>query len=219
MGEEPEVEFFYDLVSPYSYLAGTRVFGLCEEYGARLVLRPMMLGVVQVEAGVRASLEAPSKRRYLGRDVLRWAGRYGVPLRFPDPFPFRTLKTMRVAVWLRDRGDREGLERFTREAFRLYWEEGKAPKSMDEADEDRTLAEVADAAGADARELLEGASLPETKQGLKEATGEALSRGVFGAPTFFVGGEMYWGNDRLSFVEEALGGRTIGRTGSERSTL
>ena len=113
----------------------------------------------------------------------------------------RTLKTMRAAMFVGDRGD---LEAFTREAFRLYWEEGGAPKGTDEADEDGPVSEVARRIGADPDEVLAGAASAEAKEALKSSTAGAVERGVFGAPAFFVGEEMFWGNDRLHFVEAAL---------------
>jgi len=108
---------------------------------------------------------------------------------------------MRAAMFCEERGD---LEPFVREAFALYWEEGGAPKGFDEADEDGPLREVARRIGADPEEILEGAATGEAKEALKNATSGAVERGVFGAPAFFVGDEMFWGNDRLHFVEEAL---------------
>ena len=195
------VEFYYDLVSPYSYLVRGQIERVCEEHGAELVLRPMLLGAVHKASGNRAPIETPAKARYQTRDIQRWAVRYGLPMRFPDPFPFRTLKTMRAAMWCDGRGD---LEPFTREAFALYWEEGGAPKGVEEADEAGPLSEVARRIGHDPDELLEGAATPGAKMALKNATEEAVERGVFGAPAFFVGDEMFWGNDRLLFVEEEL---------------
>ena len=195
------VEFYYDLVSPYSYLAYGRLGRICEENGAALVLRPMLLGAVHKEAGIKAPVESKLKARYQARDIRRWAEYYQVPLTFPDPFPFRTLKTMRAAVFLRERNE---LEAFTAAAFALYWEEGGAPKGFQEVDEDAPISAVAGRIGADPEEVLKGAASPDAKQGLKDATSEALQRGVFGAPAFFVGDEMFWGNDRLHFVEAAL---------------
>jgi 2-hydroxychromene-2-carboxylate isomerase len=196
------VEFYYDLVSPYSYLAHREVSRICRENGAELSLRPMLLGAVHKAVGLQAPIETKAKARYQAKDIRRWAEHYGQPMTFPDPFPFRTLKTMRAAIFLKDRGD---LEAFTREAFALYWEEGGAPKGFEEADEDGPVSEAARRIGADPDEVLAGASAPEAKEALKVATGEAVGRGVFGAPAFFVGEEMFWGNDRLDFVEEALG--------------
>jgi 2-hydroxychromene-2-carboxylate isomerase len=195
------VEFYYDLVSPYSYLAYGQIGRICEENGAELVLRPMLLGAVHKAAGIKAPVETKLKARYQARDIRRWAEYYGVPLRFPDPFPIRTLKTMRAAMFLRERGK---LEAFTREAFALYWEEGGAPKGLEEADEDVPISSVAGRIGADPEEVLEGAASPRAKQVLKDATSEAVERGVFAAPIFFVGDEMFWGNDRLHFVDAAL---------------
>jgi 2-hydroxychromene-2-carboxylate isomerase len=197
-----KVEFYYDLVSPYSYLAFGEVSRICREHGAELTLRPMLLGAVHKSVGLQAPIETEAKARYQAKDVRRWAGYYGRPMRFPEPFPFRTLKTMRAALYLQERGE---LEAFTREAFALYWEEGGAPKGFEESVEDGPVVEAARRTGVDPEEVLAGASGPRTKEALKEATAEAVDRGVFGAPTFFVGGEMYFGNDRLHFVEGALG--------------
>jgi 2-hydroxychromene-2-carboxylate isomerase len=192
------VEFFFDLVSPYSYLAHSQLGRISEEQGVELVLRPMLLGGVLNAVGLQAPIDVPGKGGYQVRDIKRWAGRYGLPMRFPEPFPFRTLKTMRAAMVRAREGD---LETFVREAFALYWEEGGAPRGFDE---DEPLKEVAVRIGADPEELLGEAATVEAKAALKSATDEALRRGVFGAPTFFVGDEMFWGNDRLFFVEEAL---------------
>ena len=197
------VEFYFDLVSPYSYLAYGRVNQICEEHGAELVLRPMLLGAVHKAVGLQAPIEIKSKGRYQLRDIQRWAEYHGLPMKFPDPFPFRTLKTMRAAVALEGQGD---LEPFTREAFGLYWEEGGAPEGLEEADEDGPLRELARRIGLDPEEVLEKASSGEAKEALKNSTAGAIERGVFGAPAFFVGDEMFWGNDRLHFVEAALEG-------------
>ena len=195
------VAFFYDLASPYSYLAYGRVGRICEENGAALILRPMLLGAVHKAVGLQAPIEIMPKASYQAQDIRRWAQYYGLPLQFPDPFPFRTLKTMRAAMFLQER---EELEAFTREAFALYWEEGGAPGGLQETDEDGPISSVARRIGVDPEEVLSEAASPEAKQALKVATSEAVERGVFGAPAFFVGDEMFWGNDRLRFVEAAL---------------
>jgi 2-hydroxychromene-2-carboxylate isomerase len=195
------VEFYYDLVSPYSYLAYGRVGRICEENGAELVLRPMLLGAVHKAVGLQAPIETKPKAKYQAQDIRRWVEYYGLSLQFPSPFPFRTLKTMRAAMFLGERGE---LEAFTNEAFALYWEEGGAPEGLQETDEDAPVSAVAGRIGVDPGKVLNGAASPEAKQALKDATSEAVERGVFGAPAFFVGDEMFWGNDRLHFVEAAL---------------
>ncbi len=195
------VEFYFDLVSPYSYVAHAEIGRLCEAADAELVLRPMLLGAVLNETGGRAAVEVPAKHRYMLRDLGLLAESQGTPLRFPDPFPFRTLKTMRAALLLRER---DRMADFVDEAFSLYWAEGWAPKGMQESDENEPIAEVARRIGVDSDEVLEGASQASAKEALRAATAEVLERGVFGAPTFFVGDEMFWGNDRMRFVGEAL---------------
>ena len=195
------VEFYYDLVSPYSYLSYGRVGRICEENGAELILRPMLLGAVHKAVGLQAPIEIRPKAGYQAQDIRRWAQYYGLPLEFPDPFPFRSLKTMRAAMFLRERDE---LGAFTKEAFALYWEEGGAPGGLQETDEDAPVSTVAVRIGVDPEEVLRGTASPGVKQALKIATAEAVDRGVFGAPAFFVGDEMFWGNDRLHFVEAAL---------------
>ena len=195
------IEFYYDLVSPYSYLAYGETGRVAEKAGAEVVLRPVLLGALHKAAGIKAPIETPAKGRYQARDIQRWAARYGLPMRFPEQFPFRTLKTMRAAMWC---AGRNSLKPFTREAFALFWEEDGAPKGLESSDEDGPLREVARRVGIDPEEMLAGAATGETKQALKGATSEAAERGVFATPTFFVGDEMFWGNDRLDFVEEAL---------------
>ncbi len=147
------VEFYFDLVSPYSYLAHGRVGRICEEHGAELVFRPMLLGGVLKATGNKAAIELPAKGRYMMQDLRRWAEHYRLPMRFPEPFPFRTLKTMRAAIIRAKEGD---LETFTREAFALYWEEGGAPKGSEEADEDES--------GSDDGSSTEGSGLSSREQ-------------------------------------------------------
>lgn len=195
------VEFYYDLVSPYSYLSYARIGRICERLNAELVLRPMLLGAVHKAVGIKAPVEIEVKSRYQMRDIHRWAEHDGLPMEFPDPFPFRTLKTMRAAMFCRERSK---LEAFTREGFALFWEDGGSPKGLSEEDEDGPVSEIARRIGEEPDEVLAGASSPEAKQALVASTTEALERGVFGAPAFFVADEMFWGNDRLHFVEEAL---------------
>ena len=200
-----QLEFYYDLVSPYSYLAYTQLEQLCEKNEAELLLRPVLLGAVHKAAGIKAPIEVEAKSRYQWRDIHRWADYYDVPLQFPNPFPFRTFKTMRAAMFCSGRGE---LEAFTREAFDLYWQEDGAPEGLD-ADENDQIKEISRRIGTDPEQVLGGAAAPENKRALKDATEKALERGVFGAPTFFVDGEMFWGNDRLHFVEATLESKVV----------
>ena len=175
------LEFFYDFVSPYSYLASERVEELARRTGALLRLRPFLLGGVLKATGNQAPVETPAKYRHLKVDLERWSRRLGVPLNFPATHPFSTVLAMRCALAAAAKGL---VVPFTHAAFRAAWAEGL----------DLTRPEV----------LALVASAPAYKETLLAETEGAVKRGAFGAPTFFVGEEMFVGNDRLDFVEEAL---------------
>jgi len=188
----PTLEFFYDFVSPYSYLAATRVEDVARRTGAALRWRPFLLGGVLKAADNKAPADTPAKYRHLKVDVGRWAGRLGVPIAFPEKHPFSTVLAMRCALAAEARGK---LVPFTHAAFRAAWVEGRDLTSPE------VLSALATSVG------LEGAlvaAATEYKAALVAQTEEAVRRGAFGAPTFFVGEEMFVGNDRLDFVEQAL---------------
>lgn len=195
-----KMEFYYDLISPYSYLAYAEAVRVCEESGAEMVLRPVLLGAVHKLSGNHAPIETPLKGSYQRRDIDRWAERLGLAMEFPEPFPFRTVTSMRAAVHCEGLGK---LEDFTCEGFKLYWEEGGHPEGL-KGDETGPVSEVARRIGLDPEEVLAAAASGEVKERLRQYTEAAVERGVFGTPAFFVGDEMFWGNDRLMFVEEAL---------------
>jgi 2-hydroxychromene-2-carboxylate isomerase len=187
------LEFFYDFVSPYSYLASTRVEELARRAGAALRWRPFLLGGALKATDNKAPADVPAKYRHVKMDVARWARRLDVPLAFPERHPFSTVLAMRCALVAEARG---ALVPFTHAAFRAAWVEGRDLTSAE------TLAAVAASVGLDGAALV--AAAPQQKATLVAQTDEAVRRGAFGAPTFFVGEEMFVGNDRLDFVEEAL---------------
>ena len=191
------VEFFFDLGSPASYLAHTQLPALCRDCGAALVYRPMLLGGVFQATGNASPAMIPAKGRYMIRDLARYAERYGVPMRFNPHFPINTLTLMRllVAVQLHQP---ERLDDALQALFQATWVDG-----VNMGDPAR-VAEVLAAAGLDAAALQQQIGEPAVKEALKATTEEAVRRGVFGAPTCFVGDDMYFGQDRLEFVREAL---------------
>ncbi|WFC64730.1 2-hydroxychromene-2-carboxylate isomerase [Pseudomonas sp. REST10] len=191
------VEFFFDLGSPASYLAHTQLPALCRDCGAALVYRPMLLGGVFQATGNASPAMIPAKGRYMIRDLARYAERYGVPMRFNPHFPINTLSLMRllVAVQLHQP---ERLDDALQALFQATWVDG-----VNMGDPVR-VAEVLAAAGLDAAALQQQIGEPAVKEALKATTEEAVRRGVFGAPTCFVGDDMYFGQDRLDFVREAL---------------
>ena len=191
------VEFFFDLGSPASYLAHTQLPLLCRDTGATLVHRPMLLGAVFQATGNASPAMIPAKGHYMLRDLARFAERYGVPMRFNPHFPINTLTLMRllVAVQLHQP---ERFDDALQALFQAIWVEG-----INMGDPAR-VAEVLNAAGFDAQALQSQIAEQQVKDALKASTEEAVKRGVFGAPTCFVQGEMFFGQDRLEFVREAL---------------
>jgi len=196
------VEFFFDLGSPASYLAWTQLPRLCAEHGARLVLRPMLLGGVFQATGNSSPAMIPAKARYFARDLHRYAARYGVPLKFSEHFPINTLALMRAAIGMQLRQP-ERFEAWLAAMYQALWGEGRNLGDL------QVVAEVLQAAGFETDGFEALVSDPEVKAALKAATEEAVARGVFGAPSCFVGDEMFFGQDRLEFIAEALqaGGR------------
>jgi 2-hydroxychromene-2-carboxylate isomerase len=193
--EEPmaELEFFYDFVSPYSYLASTRVEEVARRAGAAFRFRPFLLGGVFKATGNRPPIEVDAKGRHMWVDLERWARRLGVPFARPPTFPAASLLALRAALAAEAQG---ALVPFTHATFRAHWGEGQDVSSPE------LVARIAASVGLDGPAIV--AAAPRFKEALARSTQEAVDRGAFGAPTFFVGGEMFVGNDRLEFVEEAL---------------
>ncbi|MGU3307949.1 2-hydroxychromene-2-carboxylate isomerase [Pseudomonas sp. M5A4_2d] len=191
------LEFFFDLGSPATYLAYTQLPALCAETGTQLVYQPMLLGGVFKATGNASPITVPAKGRYMFNDLARYAKRYNVPLKFNPHFPINTLVLMRAVTGIQLRQP-ERFQAFIDCLFRALWVEGR--NLGDPAGVAAVLAE----AGFDPEEVLALANDESVKTALKDKTEEAIQRGVFGAPSMFVGNDMFFGQDRLEFVREAL---------------
>jgi 2-hydroxychromene-2-carboxylate isomerase len=190
-------EFWFDFGSTASYLAWTQLPALEAVSGAKAVLKPMLLGGVFQGTGNQSPANIPAKGKYIFVDFARFAKRYGVPLIKNPHFPINTLLLMRGAIALQTKGDARFLD-YCHAVFKAIWVD--ALNMNDPA----TVAEALLRSGFDARALVALANEQTTKDALKAATQTAVERGVFGAPTFFVGDQMFWGQDRMDFVKEAL---------------
>jgi 2-hydroxychromene-2-carboxylate isomerase len=192
------IEFFFDFGSPTTYLAHTQLPRIAREAGAQLVYRPMLLGGVFKATGNSSPVTVPAKGRWMGQDIARWASRYGVPFAFNPHFPINTLTLMRGAAGLQMRQP-ESFGRYVDAVFNAMW---VAPRNLGDAS---TLAAALAEAGFEAEPFMGLVNDPEVKARLIATTDAAVARGVFGAPTCFVGDQMFFGQDRLDFVREALG--------------
>jgi 2-hydroxychromene-2-carboxylate isomerase len=189
------VDFYYDFGSPAAYLAWTQMPALCAAAGAALNWRPMLLGGVFKATGNDTPMRVKAKGEWIMKDFARFAGRYGVALNMNPHFIINTLATMRGAVWaLRD----GCIEPYNRALYTATWVDGRNTGDAYE------IAAIVAEAGLDAASMAQAIQTPEIKQGLIAITDEAVARGVFGAPTMFIGDEMHFGQDRLDWVRRAL---------------
>lgn len=190
-------EFWFDFGSPAAYLAFTQLQKLENETNSTAVYRPMLLGGVFQATGNHSPATIPAKGSYIFSDFTRFAKRYGVPFNSNPHFPINTLLLMRGAIGMQQQHPEQFLD-YCRAVFQAIWID--ALNMNDPA----TVGAVLYKAGFDAQKLMAIANDQVTKDALKESTTEAVTHGVFGAPTFFVGNQMFWGQDRLDFVKEAL---------------
>ena len=192
-----QVEFFFDYGSPYSYLANAKLAALRERTGAEVVFRPMLLGGVFKATGNQSPAMEPCepKRSYGGTTLRRSMKRHDVPFQGNPHFPINTLPLMRAAI----AAQRAGVfDAFHRAVYPAFWAEGQNLGDPD------IVRSVLGKAGLDPEALFAASQDPEVKDRLRANTEEAVSRGAFGAPTFFLEDEMFFGADHMDFLEEAL---------------
>ena len=189
------IRFYFDFVSPFAYLANVRLPELAGKYGAQIVYHPVDVMHAKLAAGNYgpSTRSIPTKARYIRQDRLRWAARYGVPMN--DPKQPRAPR-LNSGVF---HAARAGMaEAYVNAAFHQVWGLGGDP------DDDALLAVIARELKWDAATFLAYVNSADARREYQESQREAHQRGVFGTPTMTVGDEMYWGNDRLEFLEEYL---------------
>ena len=189
------LEFLFDVGSPTTYLAHKRMPGLIERTGAEVVYVPVLLGGIFKATGNASPAIVPAKGVYMGTDMARFAQRFGVTLNTNPHFPINTLHMMRMLAGL------VGEDPFPKMVDTLFDAMWKGRKNMGDP---VIAAGVLNKAGFDAAAMMTLAETPEAKDRLKTNTETAIARGAFGAPTFFVDDEMFFGQDRLDWVEEAV---------------
>lgn len=193
---EKVLDVYWDFSSPFAYLGAAQIPALARRTGARVTWHPLLLGGLFKSIGtaeVPLATFSAAKQRYIHRDLERWAAYAGVPFRFPSRFPAQSLRALRVYLALP-----EGHRGAYRDAvFRACWADDR------DISDDAVLASCIDGDSV-ARDALAKASTDEVKAELRRLTEVAAQRNVFGVPTFVVGRELFWGQDRLDLVEDAL---------------
>ncbi|EDM47628.1 2-hydroxychromene-2-carboxylate isomerase [Marinobacter algicola] len=192
------IDFYFDVGSPASYLAWTQLPTLAQRTHSDIRWKPMLLGGVFKATGNQSPAMNPTKSRYTRMDMERFARAYGVPLNFNPHFPINTLLLMRGAVGFL--GAQE-FHRYLEVVFRAMWVD---QKNMNDPE---VAADVLYQAGFNPDKVLALCEAPSVKAELKQFTEEAVERGIFGAPTFFVGDEMFFGQDRMPQLENHLSER------------
>jgi 2-hydroxychromene-2-carboxylate isomerase len=199
--ETPMIEFFFDCSSPWTYLAFHNIQPLAKEFGEEISWRPILVGGIfnSINPSVYASREHPvqAKVDYQKKDMADWARSAGLTIKMrPTVFPVNSVKTMRGCLSLAPQGK---LVPFARAAFEIYWAEDK------DISQDAVLTEICKRVGVEPEKFFAGIGQQVIKDQLKANTDEVIARGGFGSPTIFLDKtDMYFGNDRLPLIREAL---------------
>lgn len=195
-----KLEFFFDYSSPWAYLGSTQIERVAEDANAELVLKPFLLGALFRTIGtpmVPLHEFSQAKQQYLARDLYRWARLWDVPFQWPTRFPMRTVTALRLTL---NAGERA--VPLMHRLFRAAWVEDA------DLNDTQVMTDLANEVGLPTG-AVDATQEAEAKATLKTATDEAANRGVCGVPTYGVGNDLFWGQDRLVFVEKALRGWTL----------
>ena len=191
------ITLYFDFLSPYTWLALMQAKDFAKEHGIRWELRPVVYAALLDAHGLVGPAETEAKRRYTFHDIARLARAHGLKFSGPPSHPFRSLEALRTQFLFRE--DPQALE-LAMQLANACWGEGRDLTDLG------ALRAVVNEVGLDASDLEERISTPETKQGLRALTEDAIAQGVFGVPTFLHDQEMFWGHDRLDLLAASLTG-------------
>jgi len=194
------IEFFFDCSSPWTWLAFHNIQPMALELGVAIRWRPVLVGGIfnAVNPSVYEFRErgVPAKQAYLRKDLQDWARQAGLTILFPpSTFPVNSVKAMRGCILLEPEGK---LVPFAQAAIEAYWTDDR------DISKDDVLADLCERVGVEPARFFAGIATPAIKEQLKANTDEVIARGGFGSPTIFVGDDMYFVNDRLALVRDAV---------------
>lgn len=190
MTNKSAIDFYYDLTSPYSYIAAELIEALAHEGGRAVNYKPTLLGFIFQSTGNTPPMMNPTKGKYSANDFSRSARFYDLPIKWPKQFPINATAATRALLKLKDDMP-EKVGELTRALFRAYFVEGK------DITQPTVVGEVAHSIGLNAEVMAGANDEPEYKAKSKSAVEESIAAGMFGAPYFVVDGEAFWGQDRM----------------------
>ena len=190
-----ELWFYFDYISPYSYLAWRKIKFICEDFNLVLKAEPILFGAVLSHWKTLGPAEIAPKREFVMKDILRSAHRDNMIVQFPPAHPFNPLLPLRATCAMQEHPE---YHRFITHLYSACWQEGNDITNPEIIDRISRVYKVED--------ILERANSPEIKQMLKEKTDKALENNIFGVPSFRIGDELFWGNDRIDFLINYLNG-------------
>ncbi len=191
------IHFYFDFSSAYSYIGQHGLRKLAEEHSREVRWKPVALGAIFKALGSAPHSPETAKGSYVWKDVERSATDAGLPYQWPEPFPFNSLMAARIFYYIAETDETKAIE-WARGVFDASFGQGRDCSNPAE------LAAIAKDLGLDGEEMLNAAKQDEIKQKLKQLTAEAMDQGVFGAPSFFLDGDMYWGADRIEQMHRYL---------------
>lgn len=196
------IDFYFDFFSPYSYLANVRLPALADKYGYAITYRPIDIKAAKLAAGntAPATAQMPAKLRYAIADLTRWGKRYGAPFAFAAGVPTSSARINKGTFLAIEKGQARD---YVNKAYHATFGSGGA------FDSDEVLSGVAREMGWQVEEFLAFVSSDKAEKLYAASNTEAHARGVFGVPIMMVGDEMWWGNDRLDFLEEYLAAHPV----------
>lgn len=191
------VEFYFDFVSPYSYLAMTQLDEAFAQQDVKWAYKPVFLGALHQAQDMPSPAFIPNKAKWIYRDCHLWAQHYQVPLAWPAQFPFNTMFLLRACLFLQQSQPQKVAE-FVKQTFLAIWQQG-----LNVGNEQAVQAHL-QALGLDVAALMEGCQQQWVKDGLKQSVSDAHALGLFGVPAFKVNDDVFFGQDRLMFVQQAV---------------